>query len=279
MELFFYKWSGDELHKPQNSQNSLICLHGMGGNGKLWRPLAASLENTLTVYAPDQRGHGNSIIKSANHIEQGYTPLDYGNDLVETFSKVSQKPYILLGHSMGVRSACAFAYLAPNLISSLILIDLGFSGPAGGGMGASLAKFIKTLPQRFSSREEARTYLNENAPDPSMAQYLLAVSQSEGGSTTFPFDRRALIETIQAAGATSVRGWLESFAKSGKPVYCLRGANSTVWAKEDYLAEKAHFSAFQNVHFEEWAGTGHGLPFEKRKELASLILRLKETIS
>ena len=139
-------------HKPgnfqKNSQGSsleserILLLHGMGGTGSIWRPLAASLEEQLPVLALDQRGHGKSRVTSGRTAPE-YTPLAYGRDVVETLDQLNFHPTWVVGHSMGVRTACATAHLRPEWIRGLILVDLGFSGVAGGGLGENLARFIR----------------------------------------------------------------------------------------------------------------------------------------
>jgi pimeloyl-ACP methyl ester carboxylesterase len=246
----------------------------MGGTGALWRPLAASLEDDFDLLAPDQRGHGASRIP---HLPGGrdapsYTPLAYGQDLVETLEREAFHPAWVIGHSMGVRSACALAHLRPDWVLGLILVDLGFSGVAGGGLGEGLASFLRQLPLHFESRAEAREYMARYAPDASIGQYLLAVSVPDRPSgLTFPFDRAALIETIHAARDASVRDWVREAGESGMPVLALRGATSGVWSAEEFEAERARFAAYPSIVFEEMAGTGHGLPFEKRLEFAARV--------
>ena len=177
---------------------------------------------------------------------------------------------------MGVRSACATAHLKPEWVEGLILVDLGFSGPAGGGLGEGLAQFIKILPKGFPTRAEAREFMSANCPDPSIAQYLLAVATlTPGGGITFPFDHEALIKTVHATRDFSVRPWLLELVKAGKPVLVLRGQESGVWTHKAYLEEKAHFQGLSSIVFEEFPGAGHGLPFEKRLEFVS---RLKAFI-
>jgi pimeloyl-ACP methyl ester carboxylesterase len=177
---------------------------------------------------------------------------------------------------MGVRTACAVAHLRPDWVKGLVLIDLGFSGVAGGGLGEGLAKFLALLPMEFPDRNQAREFMEQNCPDPSIAQYLMAVStRTASGTLTFPFDRSALIQTIHAARDVSVRTWLTDLAAKNLPVLVLRGANSLVWSHEEYEFEKSHFSEFKNVVFEEFPLAGHGLPFEKRIEF---IKRLREFI-
>lgn len=277
MLLHYSKWPTESLPSPKAR---LVFLHGMGGTGALWRPLAATLENEYEIIAPDQRGHGKSQIptQAGGRETPLYTPLHYGKDVIETLEAANFHPAWLIGHSMGVRTACAAAHLRPDWVKGLILIDLGLSGAAGGGLGDNLGNFLKILPMEFNSRAEARAFMEQNCPDPSIAQYLMAVSVRSPSPDaperlTFPFDRAALIQTIHAARNSSVRTWVEEVSSRDMPVLILRGAQSLVWSKEDYEKEKAHFADAPSVHFEEMEGAGHGLPFEKRIEFVRRLTR------
>jgi pimeloyl-ACP methyl ester carboxylesterase len=175
---------------------------------------------------------------------------------------------------MGVRSACALAQLRPDWVEGLILIDLGLSGPAGGGLGENLSRLIRVLPERFESRAAARAFLEASSPDLSIARYLLAVlaPAPEGdGGVVFPFDAGALLATIEGARDVPVRHWVQAAAERGTPALLLRGAESQVWSKEDFEAEKAEFARWPHVQFVEFSGTGHGLPFEKRSQLKQAV--------
>jgi pimeloyl-ACP methyl ester carboxylesterase len=255
--------------------SKILLLHGMGGTGALWRPIAASLEDHYEVLALDQRGHGKSQITGENSSTATYAPLDYGQDIIETLESLDFHPTWIVGHSMGVRSAIAAAHLKRDWVKGLILIDLGFSGPAGGGLGDGLAHFLRILPHEFESRAQARLFMQENCPDPAIAQYLMAVSvqsttlQSSKESVSFPFDHAALIKTIEAVRDVSVRTWVQELASRGMPILVLRGAESGVWSHEEFKAERAHFKSFPSIVFEEFPGAGHGLPFEKRSEFVA----------
>lgn len=265
MLLAYRRWKKRDDSPPEGL---IVLLHGMGGTGSLWRPIAATLEDRFDLLAPDQRGHGQSLQKQSS-----YAPADFGQDVIETLDSLNFHPAWIIGHSMGVRTACAAAYLKPEWVRGLILVDLGFSGPAGGGLGENLAQFLRKLPMDFASRAEARNFMDLNCPDPSMAQYLMAVSVMQtDGSLHFPFDKEALIETLGSVRDTSVRPWLRDLGERGMPVLAVRGENSQVWSKADFEKEKKSFSDLPSVRFAEVPGTGHGLPFEKRKEFLDLVL-------
>ena len=273
MELDGSTWGPAQ---PDHSTEKIVFLHGMGGAGKLWRPIAAALEEQFKIFAPDQRGHGKSrhLPESANSATLTFTPLDYGLDLVETLGSLGFHPTWVVGHSMGVRTACAFAHLRPEWTRGLVLIDLGFAGPAGGGLGEGLARFLRKLPTRFPTRAEARDFMAQECPDISIAQYLMAVSELDiaSGELCFPFDRAALIATIDAAQNSSVRPWVYDLGARNLPILVLRGKNSLVWTHEQFEEERALFADHPSIQFREIEGAGHGLPFEKRPEFIAILL-------
>lgn len=274
MELHYQLWKGQTAAARAPKSAKMVLLHGMGGTGALWRPLAVSLENHFDILSPDQRGHGRSQLSHASGGREAptYTPLDYGQDVVDTLEAASFHPTWVLGHSMGVRTACAVAHLKREWVQGLVLVDLGFSGVAGGGLGEGLASFLTILPMHFASRAEAREFMSLNCPDPSIAQYLMAVSVPDGhGGVTFPFDKAALIQTIHSARDSSVRTWALALAEAGMPILVLRGAESLVWSHAEYESERGLFAQFPHVEFAEIAGAGHGLPFEKRREFAEKV--------
>jgi len=258
---------------PDASRKNLLFLHGMGGNGNLWRPIAAALEDDADILCPDQRGHGESRVPGPTTTAD-YGPLVFAQDVRETCAAENFSPAWVIGHSMGVRTACGYAKLAPENVSGLILVDLGFTGIAGGGIGEALATFLHDLPPTFPSRAEARAFLAARCPDPSIAQYLLAVARVDlgKGTLTFPFDHEALLKTVEASRGTEAGPWMEEFArKTGKPVYVLRGSESGVYRAEEFARERAQYEAIPGVHFLEIAGASHGLPFEKKTEFVALI--------
>ena len=258
MRLNFMEWPN-----PQSSNGNLLFLHGMGGTARIWNPIATRLQPDFHCIAFDQRGHGGS----QKPPDSDWTPLAYGRDVIETLDTLPKTtPCIGIGHSMGVRSLIAAAHLRPELFSHLVLIDLGFTGLAGGGFGERLYQFLSVLPDHYPDRASARADMSARSPDAAITAYLLAVSKTDPdtGVLSFPFAREALLKTIESARDFSIRPWVLELAEMGKPILALRGGTSTVWSAKEFEEEKARFSAFSNITFETVEGTGHGLPFEKR---------------
>jgi len=267
MKLNFYSSNFEDQDLER-----ITFLHGLAGTGKLWRPIIAGLDKDFAIMAMDQRGHGES--RTIPGDEPEFSPLQFGKDVVETLKTNGFHPTWLVGHSMGVRSACAAAHLSPELIKGLILIDLGLAGPAGGGLNQNLSAFLSILPASFASREQARTFM-ANSPDPGIGQYLLATAETSATSEiSFPFSRKALLATLQAAHGVDLRPWIMQYSQKKRPVLILRGEKSKVWTHEEFETEKARFQSFSSVQFVEIAGAGHGLPFEKRVEFTALLRQL-----
>lgn len=275
MELHFFKWTPRD---NSNFRKMLVFLHGMGGTGQIWRPIAASLEEEFLCIAPDQRGHGQS--RPVPPSESGkFHATDYARDVMELLSRLvpTEKPteIYLIGHSMGVRTALATAAmitsdagsaLPKNILKGLIAIDIGLQSKWGGGIGTPLADFIRALPKSFPDRATMREHLFAHCPDPAIAQYLSAVARKISDSPeawAFPFDHEALVQTIHQADDAPIEQWVRDIYAAGVPVLTLRGVNSKVWLKDDY--EKSRVALTNPLMtFEEWPDAGHGLPFEQR---------------
>jgi pimeloyl-ACP methyl ester carboxylesterase len=247
----------------------------MGGTGRIWRPIASALEDHFDCIAPDQRGHGGSRTVPSGE-ENRFHAEDYARDVSQLLRELGVSRYLLIGHSMGVRTALALARSEPERVRKLIAIDIGLTQEWGGGIGIPLAKFIETLPESFHDRKTMKEHLSKHCPDPAIAQYLSAVAQmtkSEPETWTFPFDHRALVQTIHQANQAPLSSWLREILDAGVPAWFLRGARSRVWSKEDYESQKAEL-AHPLLHFEEWENCGHGLPFEQRARMVELIRKL-----
>lgn len=299
-------------NSKKEEYSKIILLHGMGGTGALWRPIVASLEDHYTLLTPDQRGHGRSRLEQRKSVAPSgdhafgevpdsatYTPLNFGQDLTETMDALKFHPVWLVGHSMGVRTALACAHLKPDWVLGLVLVDLSLSPPIKqqdihhktktplqnqttdefhhSPSTQKLIDFLCHLPAQFNSRAEARDYLLKHSPDPSFAQYLMAVSlKTSTTEITFPFDPQDLVKIVESAHHALLFQWAQKFASLQKPILILRGQQSAVYTHADFQAEKEALAPYPTILFEEVEGAGHGLPFEKRAEFVERLIQFVE---
>ncbi|MBT4916245.1 MAG: alpha/beta fold hydrolase [Formosa sp.] len=96
-----------------------IILHGFLGMGDNWKTLAKQFSALgFELHLIDQRNHGRSFHDS----EFNYEVLV--SDLLHYCEYYAIKNCIVLGHSMGGKTAMLFAALYPKLVSRLIIADI-----------------------------------------------------------------------------------------------------------------------------------------------------------
>lgn len=97
---------------------ALVVLHGLYGSSDNWAGIARELASDFEVFVPDQRNHGASPHTS----EHNYLALR--SDLLAFLDEHRIKKAILLGHSMGGKTAMFFAAAYPGRVQALIAVDI-----------------------------------------------------------------------------------------------------------------------------------------------------------
>jgi esterase len=97
----------------------LLALHGHFGRGRMYAPLAAALAPAHRVIALDQRGHG---------LTGGGGPFtvdEYVADAAALLCELRLGPVPVVAHSTGAVGAYALAARHPQLVSALVIEDIG----------------------------------------------------------------------------------------------------------------------------------------------------------
>lgn len=102
----------------------MIILHGLYGSGDNWLTVARQLAGNFKIHLPDQRNHGNS----PHDPELSYKALV--SDIVEYINDNQISSPIIMGHSMGGKTAMWLSVLHPEVISKLIVVDISPVGYA-----------------------------------------------------------------------------------------------------------------------------------------------------
>ena len=99
--------------------NPILIVHGLFGSSDNWRTLGKKFSEKNTVYLIDLRNHG----RSDHSYEMNYDIM--AEDLMDLISKEHIINPILIGHSMGGKTALMFVKKYPNVLKKLIVADIG----------------------------------------------------------------------------------------------------------------------------------------------------------
>ena len=108
------------LHsKIQGEGKDLIILHGFLGMGDNWRSHGKKLAQIgYKVHLVDQRNHGRSFWSDE------FTYEDMARDLSKYMDHYTIDEAVILGHSMGGKTAMTFAIENPERCAQMIVIDI-----------------------------------------------------------------------------------------------------------------------------------------------------------
>lgn len=143
-----------------------IILHGLFGSLDNWSTHQKKIAEYYDVICVDERNHGHSPWSD----EFSYDLM--AEDLKELFDELQLKDAIVLGHSMGGKTAMRFAQLYPELIEKLIVVDMG--AKAYPMHHEVILEGLNAIDlSKVHSRKEAQEILSKYVPDFSVQQFLL----------------------------------------------------------------------------------------------------------
>jgi len=96
----------------------LIFIHGFLGMSDNWITIAKAFSKTHKVYLPDMRNHG----QSPHSDDHNYKLMS--SDIEEFMSDHKITKATFIGHSMGGKLVMNFAGIFPDLVESIIVIDI-----------------------------------------------------------------------------------------------------------------------------------------------------------
>ncbi|MFW5469006.1 alpha/beta fold hydrolase [Knoellia sp. CPCC 206435] len=201
-------------------------LHGLFGQGRNWSTIAKALAGPggdrarcTLVDLPD---HGRSPWS------QEFSFDSYAASVADTLRAIDEDPWVVVGHSLGGKTAMVLALHEPELVSRLVVVDIapksyGSLERFGGYIGE-----MQALPlSELTGRADAEARFAE--PDPGVKSFLLQNLRREGTSWRWQANVE-LFAADAARGTDSViadfpiaRGDVEAFPG---PVLWLAGGES-----------------------------------------------------
>lgn len=245
------------------NRRKMVFLHGLMGFASNWKPIANNFINEYEVLIYDQRGHGRSF-----QPEEGYSTVDYAQDLDKILKELGWEKVILIGHSMGGRVAVEFATQFPESIDRLVIVDIGPESDQA-SMQAVEEK-LHFVPTPFASREQARDFFDgpflQKFPNEMVKKFFYAnLHKNERGDLDWKFSREGVLETLRLA--RTGEQWAQ-FEELAVPCLLMRGQSSKDLPLVLYEAVLARNTRIEGVVVE---GAGHWVHVDQPKEVIEII--------
>ena len=237
-----------------------LILHGFLGMSDNWKTLGNKFsEEHFQVHLIDQRNHGRSF----RNDEFNYEVLV--EDLKQYCDHYQLKDIVLLGHSMGGKTAMLFATKYPELVSKLIIADIAprFYPIHHDQILEGLSSLNFDV---LKSRTEADNILSQYVSDFGTRQFLLKnLYWQEKGKLGFRFNLKVLKDNVEEVGESLP----VSNGYSGDTLF-LRGDKSEYIALSDESLIKIQFP---NSNIQTIENAGHWLHAENPTDFFNSVLR------
>lgn len=265
MKLFF---------RTEGFGTPLVIVHGLYGSSDNWLTVAKKLSTAHQVFLIDQRNHG----RSPNSEEHTYEALK--NDLADFFDQQKIGKAIVMGHSMGGKTAMCFAADYPERIEKLIVVDIApkdyflLNDESQYYLHNNILRAMLEIDfSKMESRHQVGVFLNERIDSTLVVQFLLKnvhrnkISQQFEWRLNVPVLYDNLDEIIKGVNAHWFDDRLPIY---NYPVLFIKGANSNYILPEDYPSIRRIYPDAQIV---EIPNAGHWLHAEQPQLFMDAVLK------
>jgi pimeloyl-ACP methyl ester carboxylesterase len=179
----------------------------------------------------------------------------------------------ILGHSLGGKVGMKLAIEYPNLVNSLIVVDMSPFSKRNPSEMLTFVKEMKKAQEKYTNRQDIKLALKGVVSDPLVLEFLMTnLIKKDDDSWKFRINLEALERDIP--------GMLQEEITSGKShsLYKLDQTynRKTLFiggSRADYIKESEHHrikTVFTNAEF-KYLDAGHWIHFEKPREFLELV--------
>src|SRR6056297_1932446 len=240
----------------------LIILHGLYGSSDNWVSIGRQLSENFQVYLLDQRNHG----QSPHSPQHNYHLLK--EDLRAFLDQQSIDKAIILGHSMGGKTAMFFAVDYPDRINNLIVVDISpqsyketNSNQLLGHSTIINAMYNVDFTQ-VKNRRDIDTILSSAIPSKRVRQFLLKnVSRTKDNHFAWSLNLESISNELENImyGLDTVK-FKDGNGITGFPILFIKGEQSDYITTKD---KKAIETIFPFAEIKTIPDAGHWLHAEQ----------------
>lgn len=261
MKLFFRKIGEGQ---------PFIILHGLFGQSDNWNSFGKQFaEAGFAVYLVDARNHG---LSPQSDVWNYQAMSDDVLELINDNNLLKDGKVILLGHSMGGKTAMQFALQHQELLDKLIIVDIApkaYPPHHQDILKALNAVDLKTIKTRKEAEVVLSHYINDFATKQFLLKnlYWLENSNNSGETNSFAwrFNLKVIGEKINAIGEE-----ITAESVCNTPALFIRGKRSGYVTDKD---ENEIKKLFPNSNLETIMAAGHWVHVEKPKEFYETVIK------
>jgi len=255
MKLFF---------REEGEGFPIVIVHGLYGSSDNWLTVAKKLGMEYQVFSVDQRNHGHS----PNSEEHSYEMLK--NDLAEFFSEQKIEKAIVIGHSMGGKTAMCFAADYPEHVEKLIVVDIApkdyflLNDESQYYLHNNILRAMLEIDfSKIESRKQVENFLNERIDGLQIVQFLLknVHRNKENHRYEWRLNVPVLYDNLDEIISGVNAHWFDDRVPIyNYPVLFIKGATSNYILPEDYTSIRR---IYPDAEIVEIPNAGHWLHAEQ----------------
>lgn len=248
-----------QLHFKESGQGrAVILLHGLFGSSDNWHPIAVRLAEAFHVFALDHRNHG----QSPHSAEMDYPVM--AADVDRFFAARGLESALVIGHSMGGKTAMQLALHFPHRVEKLVVADMAPRAYEASHDKIFAALLALDLP-KYQTRAQIEDALAPEIPNPVLRRFLLKnLGRNPEGGFFWKINLRDIAENYWR-----LREPVAGEAPFAKPALFIRGGKSKYIQPEDEPLIREWFPAAQIQTIPE---ASHWIHADQPEEFLRLVL-------
>ena len=247
-----------------DSDPELVFLHGGAQNAHTWDTVALALRRSLV--AIDLPGHGHSDGGRHGSLDVGET----AQDVAAVIRTLAPRARAVIGMSLGGLTTLALADAFPNLVRSIVLVDITPGVTAE--KSEAITAFVQG-PDSFASFDDILARTIEHNPTRTVSSLRRGIlhnaEQRDDGSWVWRYARHRGLERPPGAGPPDYSNLWEVASRVRVPLLLVRGMRTQSVVDDEDEAELLRRCPTARV--ERIEDAGHSVQGDTPVELARLI--------
>jgi pyruvate dehydrogenase E2 component (dihydrolipoamide acetyltransferase) len=237
--------------KRGSGDETVILIHGFGGDLDGWLFNIDAIGEKATVYALDLPGHGQSTKKLDNPGLAALTTAFKNFMDVVGVSKAH-----LVGHSMGGAIAMQLALENPDKVKSLTLV-------CSAGLGPEISDYVDRFVAA-QGRKDLKPVLEMLFADKSLVSRQLV-------DDVLKYKRLDGVETVLKSLSGALFGGQKQHDQPGAKLASKLPPTLVIWGKQDEIIPSAHSGKLPGAKVHVFDNAGHMVYMEKASDVNNLI--------